>query len=404
MHASPRSGSTYFFQVLRRDESLMCFNESLSDAFGYWGKKGTAQFAQFKERRKLDLNHGFLERDDFFEIVEAWDAVMHLYPRAPSFQDYLPPNGVLPTPLRAYLTGLLDFARAHDKRPALCEIHSRGRAGALRGAFGGFHIAQYRDPLSQFGSFFRPLAEAGEWGFLVFPLKELGISGRHPLYSIVPKEWRVPVLAWPVNDHARRWATTAQYNAIVAAPQADTLEKLFRWHLFSWVLSNLAAVSYSDFTLDIDKAHDDTDYRQSVIDAILSGCGVAADFGDITKFSRYFEFESFDATALCDQVEAVVRTALQDGRLENAVHSLGMQPPTVPVARGAELLLTKIRESLSAMQASADRVHIGAADWRDIAEKRRMIWFNPLAREMARRVYPLTAPLVRAARRAGVLH
>ena len=401
VHASLRSGSTYFFNVLRRCEGLMCFKDPMADAWGYWGKEGTARF---RERVIYDANHKFLEREEVSEILEAWDAVMHLYPPFPEHRDYLSPNGVLPPGLRAYLSALLDCARSRGKRPALCDNYSRGRAGALRGAFGGFHIAQYRDPLSQFGSFFRPLVEAGEWYFLVYPLMELGISGDHPLYAVVPDDWRVPVLPWPADDQARRWATAARYNALAGARRPDTLERLFRWHLFSWVLSNLAAVSYSDFVLDIDKAYDDRTYRQSVIDAIASGCGAVTNFGDITKFSRYYEFETFDAASMCEEVETSIRRALQDGRIDAALRTLATQSPTLPAAAAVDLLLTKMHASLSAMQASADRQQISAAEWQAVAEKHRVIWFNPVVREIAQRVYPLAAPLVRAARRAGIWH
>ena len=215
VHASPRSGSTYFFNALRRDNSLMCFNESIIDVFSYYDKE---DLAGLKAAQKWNVNHDFLQRDDFAEIIAAWDAVMHLYPAFPSFQNYLPSGGQIPSNLLAYLHGLMQFARDSGKRPVFCEIHSRGRAGALRSAFGGFHIAQYRDPLSQFGSFVRPLLEGGEWGFLTFPLMELGISGAHQLYRLVPERWRPPVLPWPEDNRAKRWSSSVQYISMVAAP------------------------------------------------------------------------------------------------------------------------------------------------------------------------------------------
>ena len=401
VHASPRGGSTYFFNVLRRNASLMCFEEPLSDVFGYWGKKGTAQF---KERLKWDANHSFLERDDFAEIIEAWDTVMPLYPPCLPYRNYLPPGGVLSPDLRAYLAALIEYAQSRGKRPTLCEVYSRGRVGALRDVFSGFHVAQYRDPLSQFGSFFRPLPDAGEWHFLMFPLMELGLNGDHPLYNVIPEAWRVPVFPWPDNDKAQRWATSTHYNAIAAAPRSDTIEKLFRWHLFSWVLTNLAALSYSDFILDIDKAHDDASYRQSVADVFRSTCGIDLDFSDLKKFSRYYEFEGVDVAAVCDQVETVITRALQDGRLERAVLTLGRQPPTVHIQKALEMLFAKIHASLSTMAVSGDRRYVTKENWRIIAGKHRLISFNPLARKVAQRAHPFVSPILRAARRAGFLH
>ncbi len=401
VHASPRSGSTYFFNVLRRVESLMCFNEAIIDIFGYYGKDG---IARFKAGQKWNVNHHFLGRDDFDEFIEAWDTVMHLYPMFPSFQDYLPPDGILSTELRRYLSGLIEYARSHNRRPALCEIHSRGRAGALRDAFGGFHITQYRDPLSQFGSFFRPLPEGGQWNFLAFPLMELGISGNHPLYSIVPEAWRVPVLPWPADDRAQRWASAIQYVAMIASPRSDTIENVFRWHLFSWVLSNLAAVCYSDFVLDLDQAHDDAKYRQSVIETLASEIGVAPDFSDLARFSRYYQFQNLDMARVCGEVTTTVSAALRDGRIASAVAMLGKQPPTIAVSTAVDLLLSKINRSLASMETSVDCGHVSAKEWTAIVQKNRAIWFNPTIRSFAQRLYPLGAPIVRAARRAGIVH
>jgi hypothetical protein len=399
VHASPRSGSTYFFNVLRQNGLLMCFNEAIIDIFSYYSKD---DLVRLKSAQKWNINHHFLDRDDLEEILAAWDAVATLYPLFPSFQDYLPPGGELPSALRGYLAGLMHYARSLGKRPVLCEIHSRGRVGALHRAFDGFHIAQYRDPLSQFGSFLRPLFEAGEWGFLTFPLMELGISGEHPLYRLVPEPWRVPVLPWPKENRAQRWSSAVQYISMVATLEADTLEKAFRWHLCSWFLSNLAAFCYSDSILDIDRVHDDSCYRQTFTDDLSSRCGIAVEFRDLSKFPRYYEFASFDIANACEQVKSAMRDALVDGRLDKAVRTLGKQPPVLAAAPAAETLFAKINSSLEAMAASTDRHRIGETDWQAIATKHRKIWFNAGVRVVAQHIYPFAAPLARAARRMSV--
>lgn len=399
VHASPRSGSTYFFNVLRRNKSLMCFNEVIGDVFGYWGKKGTSNFSK---RLKWDANHNFLQCHEFSEIIEAWDSVMHLYPMFPSFRDYVPQNGTLSSELRAYLAGLLNYARAQNKRPALCETLSRCRAAAMRDAFGGFHIAQFRDPLSQFGSFYRQLPQAGEWYFLVFPAMELGFGGKHPLYSMIPDAWRLPVMPWPAHDAAQRWLSKIEYLAIVASPQQDTIERIFRWHMFSWILGNLAAICYSDLVLDIDKVHDDAEYRLSVVDAIKSEIRVDVDFSDLTKFSRYYEFETFDVKVVCEQVISAIAEVLRNGSLAVAVRSLGTRGPIRDPAAAAELLFLKIRDSLASMEACGEWLYVSTADWMSVAERNQRIWFNPRLRVVGRRLYPLAEPIVRAARRSGI--
>lgn len=404
VHASPRSGSTYFFNVLRRNESLMCFNEAIMD-----GKRDYERFKDPRERerfhiaaRRWNVNHHFLERDEFDEFIEAWDEVMHLCPEFPSFKDYLPTNGVLADDLFAYLAALMNYARARKKLPVLCEINSRGRAGALREAFGGFHIAQYRDPLSQFGSFMRGLVDSGGWGFLVTPLTELGASAAHPLFRLIPEAWRAPDLPWRADTRAQFWTSASRYTIAAASPRPEGVENLFRWHMFSWLLCNLAAVSYSDLVIDIDRLHDDLEYRSSVSGSLTEVLGQTPDFSDIKKFDRFFAFESFDVGTVCDQVVSTVAAALKDGRLDAAIRILSSRPPLRETAAAVEPLLAKIESSRAAMAASVNCRTISVAEWRKVAERNRKIWFNPGVRWLAEHLYPVVAPMVRTARRVGI--
>jgi hypothetical protein len=111
----------------------LCFNEAIID-----GKHDLARFrvqkknfAQSKSAQRWNVNHHFLEREDFDEFIQAWDAVMHLCPEFPAFVDYLPSEGRLSSELTNYLTALIGHAQSQGRRPVLCEINSRGRAGQL---------------------------------------------------------------------------------------------------------------------------------------------------------------------------------------------------------------------------------------------------------------------------------
>jgi len=404
VHASPRSGSTYFFNVLRRNPSLMCFNEAIMD-----GKRDYARFKDPRERErfrrdaaKWNVNHHFLDRDEFDEFIEAWDDVMYLCPEFPSFKDYLPANGVMQADLKAYLLALMDYARARNKLPVLCEINSRGRVGALREAFGGYHIAQYRDPLSQFGSFMRGLVDAGGWGFLVTPVTELGASADHPLFRLIPEEWRPRVRPWRAENRAEFWSSAAHYTIAAASEGPDGIENLFRWHMFSWLLCNLAAVSYSDLIIDIDRVYADTGHREAIARQLAEPLGQAPDFSDIKKFDRFYAFESFDVAAVCAQVGATVKAALADGRLDAAIRGLSSKPPVVKTESAVAILDAKIESSLAAMAASSNRRTMSAGEWRETARRNRRIWFNPGIRWVAEHMYPVVAPIVRTVRRAGV--
>jgi hypothetical protein len=401
VHASARSGSTYFFNVLRRNSSLFCFNEAIMEQKKHVRRRNRNRDIAKPQAGKFDHNHHFLERDDFDEFIDAWDAAMHLCPDFPQFQDFLP-SGTLSADLTNYLAALMNHARSRGKRPVLCEINSRGRAGALRNTFGGFHIAQYRCPLSQFGSFVRALVEGGSWTFLAFPAMELGTSCTHPLYCVVPDAWRPPALPWRTGSRAQFWASNIQYFAAVALPQPEIIENVFRWHLFSWVLNNLAALSYSDLALDIDKLHDDADYRACFVRDLAPQLGAPLDLNGIKKFDRYYEFEAFDVAAVCNQVMMTTRSALADGRLEAALRSLGAQHPTISAETGVDLLLLKIEHSLKLVAGIPAHRRISAAEWKALVKKNRSVWFNPEARWVAQHIYPVAAPIVWTARRIGL--
>jgi len=406
VHASPRSGSTYFFQVLRRNESLICFNEAIVD-----GKAGYARFRRPRERQRLrgrgaqkwDINHDFLDREDFEEFLDAWDEVMHLCPESPTFHDYLASDGIISRDLVVYLSALIKYAISREKRPVFCEVYSRGRAGALRSAFAGYHIAQYRDPLSQFGSFLRAAIDGRIWYFLANPLTSLGTSHTHPLFRLIPEDWRAPNFSWRTETWARRWGSEGKYFAAAASLQPNNIESLFRWHMFSWVLENLAAISYSDMALDMDKVHDDLNHRAAICSILEQKLGgVSPDFSDIRKFERYYEFDSFDVEMVCKEVMLVITDALQNGNLDVALRSLGKQPPIVRSATAVEALLDKVHNSLAAMPLSSGRRYMREAEWRIIVRKNRKIWFNPFVRWFAERIYPLARLIVHAGRRAGI--
>jgi hypothetical protein len=403
VHASHRSGSTYFFNVLRRMEPLLCFNEAINDQFSLFGKKffvrGTKDFARRVARGQFHRVHYFLKSGYNAEFIDAWDNAMHLYPAFPAFRDYVPQGGILPIELQAYLAALIDYASANKKRAVLCEVFSRGRAGALRRAFAGFHIAQYRDPISQFGSSFRTFQEVGGITFMIIPLWELGLSSGNPLYSLIPEVWRVPGLPWPVDDHAQRWASTQQYLSMIISSEPGTLEKVFRWHLLSWFLNNLAAIIHSDFVLDIDRAFDDRDYRQSVCEMILSEIGVAPDLSDMTKFSRYYRFDDLDMVRIRDEVVAMISAAHENGRLEASLRAaFGGESSTMSPTLAIEILRAKLDAALAEFSSSDKIIDVTSDDWRNIVEQRRYIWANPCLRDLMRRIFPVVFPLVQATR------
>jgi hypothetical protein len=400
VHASARGGSTYIFNVLRRTESLLCFDEPISDDFTYFDKN---DYARRVARGEWNWSHSFLRRFSRAEFVDAWDDVMHLYPQGVTFRDYAPRDRIISDELKSYLAALIQYANRKGKRAALCDIYSRGRAGVLRDAFGGFHVAQYRDPISQFGSCFRGLQEYGAWLFLIIPLWELGPSAKNPFYSIIPEAWRVPALAWPADNRAQRWASTEEYLAMILSPEPQALETLIRWHLLSWFLNNLAAIIYSDLTVDMDRLFDDVEYRDSVGKTLALEIGARPDFSDLTKFTRYYTFEHVDIHRICNEIVAIISDAHEDGTLDIAIASLSKGTPIVSTAAAIETLHAKIESTMATMASLDGLTKITSDQWKGLVRKHRHFWADPRLRRAMCYVYPYALPLVRAGRKIGML-
>jgi hypothetical protein len=172
--------------------------------------------------------------------------------------------------------------------------------------------------------------------------------------------------------------------------------------MFAWLLSNLAAIAYSDFVLDIDKAHEDVTYRSDTVKVFASITGTELDFSDLTKFSRYYQFEAFDMATVTSQTVTAMKGALTDGRLEKALGLLARSPLTLSARDSAALLFAKVDDSLASFAASSGRRFVSNESWTRLVKKHEFPWVvarNRTVREAARKIYPLAAPIVRQGRK-----
>jgi hypothetical protein len=390
VHASHRGASTFVFHALRRLPSLVCFNEPFNDQLGT--ELTPATIARHTET--WDTNHRFLEASAYQEYVAAWAAVMPRYRAGMGAQGFLPAGGVMPAEQDAYLTGFGDYARTCGKRLALCEVQSLGRVGAMRGAFGGFHVVQMRNPLSQWGSLFRLAEHDRLWWFLAVPYLQIGLNGARPLYRLLPNDLKLPQLPWPADDRWERWGTTVDYIAMIKSPEPPALERTFRRYLATWLLNHVAAVSYADLVLDIDALASDEDYRRALTARLSDEIGDAPDFSGIDSFSRYYAYEAFDIASTTRSLAAEMRMLAADGRLAAAIADLGRQPPTQSIDKATTLVFGKLDAALRHMERS-DRRRVSNADWAAIAQAGRLRWQNRTLRRWARRIDRFRRPFRR---------
>ena len=386
------------FNVLRRLPQLVCFNEPFNDQFGLELTKSS--IAHHKE--PWDTNHEFLDRPAHYEYIAAWDHVMPRYQHGAGVRGFLPVGGVLSDEQRAYLASFIDYAASIGKRLALCEVQSLGRVGAIRDAFDGYHVAQFRDPLSQWGAIFRQVEGYQAWSLLALCLLQISQNRDQPLYRLIPDADILPSLLWPASDRWERWGTIVEHVKLIKSEDPAALARAFRWHVLAWMLNNTAAVAYADLSLDIDALHDDPQYLRGITSTLGAEIGTVPDFSDVQKFSRFYSYEGFDVAQTCRSLMLDYEAALADGKLEAAIGALASRPPLRPVVDAAHLIVEKLDRSLREFAAASDRRHVSNEAWAKLVRSSRLRWESRHFRHFARRLDGFAVPLASAARRAGL--
>jgi hypothetical protein len=178
---------------------------------------------------------------------------------------------------------------------------------------------------------------------------------------------------------------------------------VFRWHLLSWFINNLAAIVHSDLALDIDRLYEDIDYHEVVREIIRAEVGIAPDFSDLTKFPRHYRFESVDTARVCAEIIDFISAAEENGTIGAAIAASSKSKPIVPTAAAAKMLHAKMDAALAEMHSTDNLTCVTKREWEDLVKKHRHIWANPRLRSAMRFVYPVALPLVQAARQIGIM-
>lgn len=337
IHGSARTGSTFVYNALRKDKSLMVFNEAIID-----GKRDYMDLPKTWEHSEGWVNQAFLGTEpDYVEFLEAREAFA-LCPEYPSFQGFT-------FELYRYIAALIRAAQDRGRRPVFCEINSRPLARRLKLAFGGHHVTQVRNPVSQFGSFVRALIEGKTWGFLAQPIMELAYYP--PEYS----RWPVPVYRRNVSSRGAHWRSDARYIAFAARQKP---EDLFRWHFLSWAINNSRAMEVSDAVLDIDNP---------------SQClPVPVDWTGYKRFDRFYSFD-FSYSNVIEEVLSA-RAFMGDPYMAAAYATVDL---------------------------SGKWETVSDSDWRELQRSARKLWHNPVVGWAAGLAYPIVAPIGRRLRIMG---
>ena len=264
IHAWFRSGSTYIWSKLRNDEKLICYYEPFHEVLA---EKTLAE--QIERHKPVEtsqaLKHPVQERHYFDEYKELLTRDQLNFTPDLSYRNYFLLPNQEDFPRRKYIQTLISHAFDENRLPVLSFCRSQMRSAWIKQNFQSTHIAQIRDPLSQYEL------------FAVQPYF------RNTMIRIALDLRRDDPACFAHIGHFDRFAGEFEKRPDLPAEQLyefflkpDDFLAIF---LVIWMLSVLQSMSCSDLTLDIDGLARNTSYRSGVRDWFAT-LGCFCDFAD----------------------------------------------------------------------------------------------------------------------------
>ncbi|HSI55720.1 MAG TPA: hypothetical protein VK981_17255 [Ramlibacter sp.] len=255
IHAWWRSSSTYVWSKLRSDTSLMCFNEPLHERIARLDADKALK--PMRASYSKMLRHPYVEKGYFTEYFELDPQGPRLYKAELAYHRYLLRPDERAPGLHAYLSSLLAMTEGANRRAVLCFTRSQMRSAWMRDAFDALHIAQIRNPRSQWKSFHIDS----------YFLQRLALAALR-LHSRQPAAFQHIA---PFRNRPAGTADTAQFTL------SD--RDLCRVFLLFWIASTIQSITASDFVLDVDRLAAEPDYRTQA-SSMFADAGCTLDFDD----------------------------------------------------------------------------------------------------------------------------
>jgi hypothetical protein len=268
LHAGWRCASTYVWSRFRRNPLTTSFYEPFGEALARCSPKrirrGTAQ--RWNSRHPpLALPYA----EEYRPLLRPLLKGVPGYRREFALERYFPAGAGI-GPEVGYLSRLIGHARRRGTHPVLGFSRSLGRAAALKGALGGYHVLVRRDPLQQWLSC---RSYRGEMALSYFELCHLLILALAPAGTPAHRFAGVLGLPRPLPGDLGR-----QLGILHAALYPWSEELSYRAFTAVCLLAQGVADPVADLVLDVDRLGRSPQYRDSVRGRLRADVGLSIDF------------------------------------------------------------------------------------------------------------------------------
>jgi hypothetical protein len=269
IHAWWRSGSTYVWSKLRENKSCRCYYEPLHERIA--GLNLTAIKTDPDIKLGRALRHPIPKKHYFTEYAKLLRSGSLGYSSDLAYDRYLLQPDQKDERLRTYLDRLISSANAANRRAVLCFCRSQMRSAWMKRTFGGFHVAQIRNPVDQWASFKIDSYFLSNMIIIALRLRDLCPRAFAHIEQFV-------AFAQQLSKRPLPPGVAAQYLIPQFANQRDCLD-IF---LLIWIASAFQAITSCDFLLDIDLLSTDVEYRSNTL-AWFDSIGCRVDFSDCSS-------------------------------------------------------------------------------------------------------------------------
>jgi glycosyltransferase involved in cell wall biosynthesis/SAM-dependent methyltransferase len=303
IHAAPRTSSTWFWSKFRALPSTLCYYEPFNDKL-IWLTPDRAATLQHDswESRHTPTDPYYRE---YIPLIGENNGV-HLSDAAMAFQWFIPQGGLrgeLRSREKDYLSLLIRHAREAGKIPVFGGWRSLGRVWAIKQAFGGLNIFQYRNLWQQWLS----MLSYKRRGSLTFYISVIDTIFRddEPYFSYLvdrglknaadPRTGKDPTaspLTW-TRSYPNVARDEAKVRQLELLPEHRVFALFMGLHVYLYLHAQISA----DLTADVTSIARDDAYRSHIERTVRQETGLAVSFTGADDVEPQYEVQ-FDHTSV----------------------------------------------------------------------------------------------------------
>lgn len=317
IHAAPRTSSTWFWSKFRALPSTLCYYEPFNDKLVWL----TPDRANTIAHDSWDSRHAPTEPyyREYRPLIQKTNGV-ELFDPAMAFQWFIPEGGLrgeLRPREKDYLSLLIRHADKVGKIPVFGGWRSLGRAWAIKQAFGGLNIFQYRNLWQQWLSMVS-YKRRGSLTFYVSVVDTICRDGE-PYFSYLvdrglkhaadPRTGKDPTaspLTW-TRSYPNPSRDEAKVRQLELLPEHHTFALFMGLHIYLYLHAQISA----DVAADVTRMARDSRYRSDIERAIKRQTGLTVSFADSADVEPLNDVEVDKAAIDWDEIREHARVAVQ---------------------------------------------------------------------------------------------